>query len=74
MTRAKLCDMLCITRPTLLKLLNNPELFNGIQRSKFAKAVELPISVIDIIISGKHKISPDEIEQILEYVKPLNKK
>jgi hypothetical protein len=65
---------MCITRPTLQRLLNNPELINGTQRTLMAKALTLPTSVVDILLNEQNKVDEKQLEVVIESIKPLNNK
>lgn len=74
LTKLKLADAMCITRPTLQRLLNNPELINGTQRTLMAKALTLPTSVVDILLNEQNKVDEKQLEVVIESIKPLNNK
>lgn len=60
-----------ITRPTLIKLLNDVDLLSGYQRIKLAKILGLDVSVIDCIINTKDKDAEELTYAVLNIIKPI---
>ena len=61
-----------ITRPTLIKLLNDVNLMNGYQRIKLAKSLGISVMVIDAIISSTNNDLNELTEAVLKLIKPIN--
>jgi hypothetical protein len=52
-----------VTQPTALKLINSPELMDGLQRLKLSGFLNLPIDVIDDLVNGKYTSAQEFIDR-----------
>lgn len=60
-----------ITRPTLIKLLDDTNLLNGHQRIKLANVLGVDVSIIDCIVNNTDNNVTQLTEQILNLIKPI---
>jgi hypothetical protein len=63
-----------VTRPTLNKYFDKPELMDGMKRKQLASILEIEVSVIDSICNGEIKNTLKDYESVLEKIKPLKRK
>lgn len=56
-------EALGVTQPTAMKLINSPELMDGVQRLKLAGFLNLPIDIIDDLVNGKYSSAQEFIDQ-----------
>lgn len=63
-----------ITRPTLNKYFDKPELMDAIKRKQLASVLQIDVSVIDSICNGEIKNTAKDYTSIIEKVKPLKRK
>jgi plasmid maintenance system antidote protein VapI len=71
LTKTNVTDDMSITRPTLLKLLEDTNLLNGYQRTKLATTLGVPAEVIDALINLKEADAITITDEILNLIKPL---
>ena len=71
LTKTNVTDDMSITRPTLLKLLEDTNLLNGYQRTKLATTLGVPVEVIDALINLKEADAITITDEILNLIKPL---
>lgn len=63
-----------ITRPTLIKILNEPMYMNGRQRKKFANILGIDVSFLDSIINYEKELSQLDVEHILYGITKIKNK
>jgi plasmid maintenance system antidote protein VapI len=60
-----------ITRPTLIKLLQDVNLLNGHQRNRLADVLGIDVSIIDCIINTTDKDATELTMAVLNIIKPI---
>jgi DNA-binding CsgD family transcriptional regulator len=63
-----------MSRPTLNKYIDNPELMSGLDRKKIATILSIDIELIDNLCNGRIKHSAEEYSRILDLIVPLKRK
>lgn len=73
-TKKKMCECMCISRPTLDKLLDNPEMFTGKHRTAMSKALKIRQTIIDVMLSGQKEWDKNQVTTIINLINYENNK